>query len=1054
MNGRRALDEVCPFNVKGTDMSFVRKNRLKTLALPLSAAAVLLMPAMTLADAASDAALNQEIKYIDALSTQGYVDFTEEVIKAAKKKWPEAKGVLETATVRAELAAGKQDAVLAKINARPDKDSLDTWLQKLELAASYFQYSKFNEADKLYKEFFEKFTKVPDAVKQAYVNAAYYYIAMLDKIDRGADTLKIYKLAMEQAPNENMQKDLRAQYLRALLTQAEKSTGKDRDDKIKQAEDIANKMVWVQDSFFGDAINGLAYTKMLKGDVKGAQELINDYIELLMQIHQSYLEEDPNGAKGYLRLSPLPQCRYLIGKMLYDQAKAEIAKGGSANDDTIKNLLLGERDPATKKRNGQGAFQHLINVYTNYPESQSASLAGDFAEEIQKIIKSRYNADLKVNASPEQKAKVRQQQYVQANVAFDSGDWDNAVAAFTKTISQYGLNKEALPAIRKMIEATIRSGNKGGQLDPYSKLQAETLTAALAEGFSGVKELDRAAGDQLRKVADLYGEMGLNSMKDATYALFFKYYPKHPAAVSMQKTIADEKAKAGDAEGAEKLYIAIRDAATSDDQRDARTAALAALVDLYDPNGAAANIAKELAAAKAFAAHFDGIERPGVNAAAAQFKLADAYRHVGEDLRKQTKDTANDKKIAASYAQATKIYDALSKELAKADSKYVSASTERDTAKRLLEGALYQRGVCMQRLPTGGDPKKEKAFKAKAEGYFNDYLKAYPKGLYASRAMLQIGTLQAAAGKIEDSRATLAKLAKDFPESDEAKNSIPMLADSLFKMGMKSEATNTYKQMFAAGGTYTAAQYQTAAEKLLDAGEAKLAIEAADCILKGNNKAYKPKAMLLRTKGLLADKQPEAAYKQISELLEAYGNTTVAVDANHALLEVIGAQILNTATFEERNELIGKAKKAVTFLSAQAARNAGDNPAAADAETVRLNLAVADVARKAYEAEKKANSDRVITAIGSALNAYRTAMFAGSTPVTEPIVAPNVQKAYKGYIELTRERADMSTDATEKLDFLRDVVDLGGEYLEKFPNGNYKTDIINAVSQAKIELGE
>jgi hypothetical protein len=261
--------------------------------------------------------------------------------------------------------------------------------------------------------------------------------------------------------------------------------------------------------------------------------------------------------------------------------------------------------------------------------------------------------------------------------------------------------------------------------------------------------------------------------------------------------------------------------------------------------------------------------------------------------------------------------------------------------------------------------------------------------------------------------------------------------------------------MFAAGGTYTPAQYQAAAEKLLDAGEAKLAIEACDCIMKAqNSKAYQPKAMLLRTKALLADKQAGAAYKQVTELLEKYGNTTVAVDANHALLEVIGAQILNTKTFEERNELIGKAKKAVTFLSAQATRNAGDNAVLADAETVRLNLAVADVARQAYEAEKKANSERVITAIGSALNAYRSAMFAGGTPVTDPLVAPNVQKAYKGYIELTRERADMATDNAEKLDFLRDVVELGNEYLAKFPEGTYKTDVVNAVSLAKIELGE
>lgn len=1040
-------------------MRFVRRRNFKALALPLSAAAVLLMPAMTLAEAEApagvDAALEQEIKYIDELSRNGYVDFTDAVIEAAKKKWPKAKAVLETATVRAELAAGKQDAVLAKINARPDKDSLDTWLQKLELAASYFQYSKYAEADKLYAEFFKKFPKVDAAVKMPYITAAYYYIAMLNKIDRAKDALPIYKLAMEQAPTEALQKDLRAQYLQAMLVQAEQTAaGKERDDLINQAEGIANKMVWVQDSYFGDAINGLAHVKMLKGDVKGAQEMIQEYVEMLMNIHNQLREDDPTGAKGLLRVSPLPQCRYLLGKMLYDKAKEEIAKGAAANEDTIKNLLLGERDPATKKRNGQGAFNHLVNVYMNFPESQSASLAGDFVEEITKIIQGRYNTTLKVNVSPEQRAKVRQQQYVQANVAFDGGDWEKAIEAYTKTISQYGLNREALPAIKKMIEATIRSGVKGGQLDPYSKLQAETLTAALAEGFSGMDDtMKDMAGGTVSEVASLYKELGLASMAESTYKYFFKYYPKHPQAVALQKKMADDKIKAGDAAGAEELYTIIRDAATSDSQRNERMAALMGLRSLYIPSGIAPNIEKEVQAAEDLANHFEGIARPGIYAAIAQFYLADAYRHQAEALRKAVKDGSNDKKITASYAKAAKIYNALAKELDKEDSKYVSASSERKDADTWLDNSLYQCGVCIQRLPA--TPKTEKALKTKATQTFENYMKRFPKGANAPKAMLQIGTLQAATGNIEASRTTLAKLAKDFPESEEAKNSVPLLADSLFQMGMKGEATNTYKQMFSSGGTYTPAQYQAAADKLLDAGETKLALEACDCILKAkNNKAYVPRAMLLRTKALLADKQAAAAYKQVSELMDQYGNTTVAVDANHAMLEVIGAQILNADTFEERNELIGKAKKAVTFLSAQADRNAGDNPTAAEAEKVRLNLAVADVARQAYEAEKQAKSERVRTALGSALNAYRQAMFAGSVPVTDPAVAPNVQKAYKGYLELTRALAELAADATEKQDILRDVVDLGTEYQEKFPEGTYKADVLNAVLQAKIELGE
>lgn len=1027
-------------------MRFERLGSAGKFALPLSLAAVLLLPSATLAeDAAQPSALDEEIRYINALTTRGYVDFAPAAIEAAQKKWPGAKGVLEAVTIRAELMGGKQDEVAKKIAARPDQNSLDTWLLKLELASSYALYSKYSDADKLYAEFFKRFTKVPKAAQKAYVDAIFQYISMLGRIDRAKDALPYYKLAMDQSPNEEMMYSFRADYLQAILHQAEVTEdAKQRETYLKDAETLAGKMVWRQDAYFGDAINGLAHVKMLRGDVKGAQELIQEYIQMLMDIHGQYKEMDPDGTKGVLRMSPLPQCRYLIGKMLYDQVKAEIAKGAGANEDTIKNLLLGERDPKTKKRNGQGAFNHLVNVYMNYPESQSASLAGDAVEEIQQILRDRYNANATVNVSADQRAKVRQQQYVGANVKFDAGDWDAAAEAFAQTISQYGLNAEAIPAMRKMIEAYVRGGVKGGKLDPMAQLNAETVTGALAEGFSGVENLYAQAGSAVSAIAAFYGEQGLKSLQDKTNSLFFRFYPKHPAAVSLQLKIAAEKAASNDADGAEKLYRQVADAATGDAQRDVRTKALSELVKLYQPSGAKPDVILEGRAAQEFVAHFKGIDRPGANAATAQFFLADACRHLAEEERKQAKGDEANALIQKAYLQAYKIYNELAKELAKDDSIYASTAVEKKQNLQLLEGSLYQLGVCMQRVPATGKKDVDSKIKATAKASFENYLKTFPKGKLAPASLLQIGTLEAASEDIEASRATLARLAKEFPQSDEAKNSIPLLADSLFKMGMKGEATNTYKQMFAAGGSYTPSQYLTAAEKLYDAKEYKLAVEAADSVLSAKGSTpYAPQAMLLRSRALLADDRVGEAYKQITAMLEKYGGTTSAVDANLVLIDIVGAQILNEKTFEARNKLIGEAKKSVTFITSHRKDD--------DAIAARLNLAVAEVARKAYESSVTSNADKeeIITAIGSALNAYRTAMFAGKTDVTDPSVTAFVQKAYLGYVQLSAKRAELSDLPEDKKAFLQDVVDLGTEYREKFPEGLYATEIYNAVLLAR-----
>ena len=1044
-------------------MTLGLEGRFQRLAVPLSVAAMLLFPAtMPAEEAGAKSLLEQEIEYINALSTQGYVDFAPAAIEAAKAKWPSAKGVFEAVTIRAELMAGKQDEVIKRIQARPDQNSLETWLLKLELANSYVMYSKFSEADKLYADFFKRFPKVAADLRRTYIDAAFSYLQMLGKIDRLDAALPIYKLAMENSPTDPIMKDFRSQYLQAMLVQAAKLDAKDgkRAQLINEAEALAKKMVWVADNYFGDAIVGLARVKMMRGDLRGAQEMIREYLPDLKSIHDQLRAQDPDGSKGFLRVSPLPQCRFLIGTMLYEQVKQELGKGDKADDNRVRNLLLGDRNPQTKKRNGQGAFNHLVNVYNNYPECQSAAAAGDLVEEIANLIEDRYGKRPRANVTAEQREKVRAQQFIGADVKFNSGDWAGAAEAYSKMISQYGFNNTAaMRSAKNMVECFVRSGAKSGKLDPYAKLQAQAVTAALAEGFSGVPKLYELAGATLNQIGDFYGEVGLKEMQDETAKLFFKFYPKHAGAVSMQLKVAAEKAKSGQAEEAEKLYLTVAESAKDNDaQRQVRARALSELVSLYQPDGAMPNPAKELRAADDFVKHFEGIKRPGATAAVAYFNLADAYRHVGEDIRKNDKEGTEKKKVLAAYTQATKIYSMLEKELSEKNSRFATTSAEARQNAPLLEASIYQAGVCMQRLAMTGNEKTDLALKKKAAELFGVYLKKYPKGKIAPAAMLQIGTIEAASGDIESSQKTLDDLAKRFPQSNEAKNSIPLLADSLFKMGMKGEAVKTYKKMFAAAGTYTPGQYLEAAKRLLDAKEGDLAIEAADCVLKGRAApAQVAQAMLVRTRALLQSGKPADAYKQVTALLEKFGRSTVALEGNLLLIDVVGEQMAGEKTLAGRNKLIREAKDAVKFINA--ANRAKENDPEekkiqGEALSARLNLAIADLARKAYEAEAEANGDQVERALGDAINAYRTASSTGLyVKDIPPAIGIHVEDAYLGSLQLIAKAAEMQkTDADKKLMY-KDLIDIGGEYMEKFPEGKHRTEVTTMLTQARIAVG-
>ncbi len=1019
--------------------------------LPLGAAVLAATAARAQDAAAADRALDEEIRYIDALSSSGYADFTEDVITAAKRKWPDAGGVLEAATIRAELRGGKQDAVLKKIDARPDQDSLDTWLLRLELAQSYFSYNKFQEAEKIYKAFFDKFKKPSGAARKSFVEAAYSYIQMLKRLDRAQETLPLYRLGIENAADNSIKRNLQAEFLSTLLLQAENSpAGKERDALVDEAEKLARRMVWVQDAFFGDAINGMAHAKMLRGDIKGAQEMIREYLPDLQGIHEAYKESDPDGSKGVLRMSPLPACQYLIGKMLLDEANREIDKGKGADDERIKNLLLGERDPKTRKRNGQGAFSQLANVYAGYPESQYAGAAGDLVEEIQATILERYQANLKINVPANQRARIRAQQYVEANVKFDAGDWMPAAEAYCKTISRYGINEHAIPAMVKLVQCYIREGAKDGRLDPTMGLYADTVTKALAEGCSGVPELQRDAGNALRQIANFYDETKLVNRKNETLDLFFRYYPSHPDAGRLQLQMATDcmTKDPKDPDRAEMLLMSIADNATGADQRPTREAALLSLVTLYQPTGAKPDADKELAAAKTFVAHFDGIARPGATAAAARYYEAEALRHKADALRAAAQ-TPEEQALATSYyAQAVQGYRALSNELKKPSNIYQSTQKEKEQNQQLLEGALYMQGICMQRLATIGDAKKAAAFSKASSKCFEDYLAQFPKGRMASKAMLQIGTLEAAAGDIEASRATLAKLRTTFPESDEAKNSIPLLADSLFKMGMKGEGVKTYKEMFAAGGTYTPGQYQDAARRLLESGEYDLAVEACDSAMKAKDAArYASGTMLLRAEALLRGGKPTEAYAQVNELLEQYGKTTVAIDAHLLLIRIAGEQILKETTYDGRNDLVGRVKNSVSFVTAQRPDDAGI--------AAELNLASAELVAKKYRSETETKDEHAMETLGQAINAFDRATSTGSVEPTDPAVSPSVQRAYLGRVRLLETFAGLpETSAQDRTDTLHDVVMTCETYLQLFPKGQYVTEMTNALTQAKIQVGE
>ena len=308
-----------------------------------------------------------------------------------------------------------------------------------------------------------------------------------------------------------------------LLPDVEKKEEKDK--MIKEAEANVDKLLWKQDIWFGKAIVMKAHLLLMRGDLTGTRDLVENYMPQLRTIHDSLRDQDPDGSQGLLRMSPMPQCRYLLAVLLMDEAMAE-AKKDKPDEDRIKDLLIGERDAQSGKRKQNGAFNHFINVFVRFPESQWASEAGERSEILRKFIKTRYNADLRTPVTEEQMRRVREMQFAGARLIFSRNQFKEAIDKYLLVLNQFPESPESVSALGDLAISYIETSGE----DAEAALMAETVIGHLSERFACHPKLMKEAGDQMRRIAEHYGDLRMEDKRHQTYALFFRDYPDHYAA--------------------------------------------------------------------------------------------------------------------------------------------------------------------------------------------------------------------------------------------------------------------------------------------------------------------------------------------------------------------------------------------------------------------------------------------------------------------------------------------------------------------------------------------
>ncbi len=998
-------------------------------------------------DDGMDPELKTELTYIRLLQQMRMPDIAERVIEETKKRFPDAAAQLKVQEIQGLLWQAKFDDVQKIIDAIADKNGAEYWALKLSKADALYAFQKYGEADKLYLEFFDKIKKPTPALKNFYRDSAYKYAQMLLYLGKESEALEAYRRLLTNVEmEEDRRRNVEAEMAELMLRLAPGvKDGKKRDEMLKEAEKLVDNLLWKQDIWFGKAIVMKAHLAMVRNNVKGAQELVENYMPQLKIIHDSLLQEDPDGSRGWLRMSPMPECRYLLAELLLKEARAEMKKP-TPDEEKIKAYFLGERKPNSTAREGNGAFNHLINVFIRFPESQWASDAGERAEEIRNIIKERYAVEIRTPVTPEQMRRVREMQFAGANLLFSQNQFKPAIERYLVVVNQFPESTESVNALYNLVVCYL----DGAVQNADDQMLADTVTGHLSERFCENEELMRLAGDKLRQIGELYGELKREDKKREVYAIFFRDFPRHYAAAQLVMSFGEREYRNENYAGAKVYYERIvREYPKSTHYIDA----LNRVTQIYKALGDETN---EISSVEFLISELRKSDRPGHNLPVAMFRLAEAQRSYGNKLMKSasTNETA-EAMLRESALQLTKaavgfgsVFTMLSGGEADA---YQRNAEERERNGQMREMAAFTKGVALVQMQ---HPKERlETFRKLAVQAFEDYLKQYPESRYSARAQMQIatiytvlaGTAQEDAAKAEyakQSQQAFETLSKKYPHSEEAKNSVPQLAKYLMEMGLRGDAIAKYREMFTGDGRYTSAEFNEAGMALLDSKEFPLALQAFNKALDGakdDQTGIRAVGMLGKAEALMGQRKFAEARKILADFIAdaKLAATRLVVDANMRLVEAASEEGKVEADNDRRRDLFNQAVDALKFVKAWYSR---EGAAENKRKIAEIDLVTGDLMVRKMEAEKNLQLDeQMAESRGKAILAYMTII--DRFDPGDADMAPYLEKAYFAFIPLLLEHRQFEQ-----------VVEDSQNYLNLFPDGLHRTRIETWMNQAKIEL--
>ena len=1054
---------------------------------------------------ANNPELLTELRYIELLNNAQMPDYAEEVLRAVEAKFPAARPLIKVKKLEQILMLGKFDEAEKIIKAEPNQDSPEVWSMRTTLADYLYARNRYDDALDIYKRLFAKYKgNPPESIQEFYLQSAYKYAQMLVflKDDKGAEAAYRNLLAIKAMPAD-MKRQVQYEHAQLLVKLGEAATDKAQKDKyFADARKVVEALLWQQDLWFGRAVALLAHLEVAKGDLDKAQKLLEDYREQLLNIDEQLRQQGEADGQDYSHLSPMAEARYQTGVLLMTEGRKILEHAATIK---VESERIKEEDRGADAY--VKALNDLTNVYVQYPSFAWAPEAMAHCERITAELDA-LGFEVTSDITPQQRQEVAKKQFQTANMLYHQNQFENAINTYERVLAAFPEQMpESVQGLHTMARACVEyaDGLPAGEDQDYYRLYSETIAGYLAERFANrPRETMEMAGNLVQDLSRFYAERNMTVASEHLQQLFYSLYPEHSTAASSLMADASKlfSAEPPDYAGAARLFEFL---ATKYTRSASSLTAHRMLGICYERLG---ERDKELAARASYVRRLNEADKERRDAdvmaqiPSAVIGLARLRRNIViEELRdarnalqearrggaaaapapaaEEAPAAPVEGEVAAAEGEAAAEpvdpVEAATKRFVEANKKLANSIKEYTQLVRLIDSeekrALYQRNVedkkqnesvyssalydlayCYNALSI--PETKIASYKQQAAKYYEQILTECPwaENMYPA-TLLQLGTLYTTLPAEDDAgREVNAKkaseyfdrLAKDFADSEQARNALFLQGRALMELGYNTEAIAKFREMInSPGGRYSAYQLKSAAESLFEAKDYETARQAYAAA----SKLLKPEDTFLANDiamGIARIDFAEGKYLAVADAMEKFINDNPTsgkiIEANNLLSRACVEATMHESDAAKRTALFRRAIQTLRLIQRYREK---------DGAAVNLDLRVQNgdiIETQAAVEAKHGNPEEEMRYLRQASSHYFSIL--STADYGNAALRDGLEKCLFRYIRILS-RMKTFEDGSPVWEDLK----LNCEtYIQNFPSGPNILAVRNALAEANVGL--